>query len=146
MTTPILQMSTATVTAILASNFDPASLSNRLADVGVRLPADFEDFYGHAVRILYHSQPLRQRLSTMLDRMHYERMVEVRSEDPELLKTWCHCANFVRCPDIGGILWAFARDSRPDVQGSLQQLIARIRVRAYQQEYSEGSAEDSDLS
>jgi hypothetical protein len=125
-------MSTATATAVLASNFDPASLSNRLADAGIRLPADFEDFYSHAVDLLYQSLPLRQRLSTILDRLHYHRLVEVRAEDPELLKTWCQCANFSRCPDIGGILWAFARDPRPEVQRSLQQLIARIRVRALQ--------------
>ncbi len=144
MTTPLLQMSTAMVTAILASNFDPASLSNRLADAGVRLPADFDDFYNHAVRAVYQSQPLRQRLSTMLDRMHYDRLVEVRNEEPELLKTWCHCANFSRCPDIGGILWAFARDSRPEVQESLQRLIARIQVRAHQEQYSQEWGEESE--
>ena len=132
MPTPISQMSTATVTAVLAANFDPQSMSNRLADAGVRLPADVDDFYRHAVRWVQHSLPLRQRLSTMLDRMHFDRLVEVSEEDPDLLKTWCQCANFGRCPDIGGILWAFARDPRPEVQLSLQNLISRIRIRAHQ--------------
>ena len=70
--------------------------------------------------------PLARSLTAFLDRMHAERIQEVRESELELLRTWAVAADWTRCRDFGGVLWAFARDERPEVRAATRVLIQRL--------------------
>lgn len=114
------------VTALLAANFDAASLANRLADHGVRANADCSRLFSYAQCSLRAQPRLARSLSAFLDRMHAERITEVQGSELELLKTWAVAADWTRCRDFGGVLWAFARDDRPEVRAATRVLVQRL--------------------
>jgi len=126
MTQTLSEMPDELVTALLAANFDAASLANRLADSGVRADADCAHLFQHAQCILRAQPAFARSLSGFLDRMHRARVDEVRSSELDLLKTWAAAADWQRCRDFGGVLWGFARDPRPDVRAATRVLVQRL--------------------
>lgn len=114
------------VTALLASNFDAASLANRMADAGLRANADCPRLFQYAQSALRAQPRWAASISRFLDRMHRARVAEVRQSELELLKTWAAAADWRRCRDFGGVLWAFARDPRPEVRMATRVLLQRL--------------------
>lgn len=112
--------------AILSANFDAPSLANRLADGGMDADAECPHLVRHASQLVRRNQRFDRRLSSFLDRMHASRMVEVEDSEVELLQAWASAADFQRCSDFGGVLWAMARDSRPEVRAGTRVLLQRV--------------------
>lgn len=126
MTQTLARMPDELVTAVLAANFDAASLANRLADGGIRADAGCAHLYARASQALRKSQSFDHRITYFLDRMHCWRMLEVMETEPELLRKWACAADWKQCPDFGGMLWALARDDRPEVRGLTRVLVQRL--------------------
>lgn len=114
------------LTAVLAANFDPASLANRAADAGLRLDAQCPQLIARVQRELRRRPALDRRLTGYLDRVHASRLAEVREADLDLLRTWAAAADWQRCRDFGGVLWAYCRDERPEVRAATRVLIRRL--------------------
>ena len=116
----LVQMTCAVKDALLSANFDESALLNRLSDCGAS--ACVERFgYGrdaHSItHMLIHRSPQVARyFERFLDRMHSRKRAEVSATESQLIMTWCRQANWRALSDLGGVLWALARDPRAEVQ------------------------------
>ena len=126
MALPLSEMPEELITALLAANFDAASLANRLADAGLRVNAQCPRLFPFAQRAVRTQPRLERSLTASLNRMHAERIQEVRESELELLRTWAVTADWTRCRDFGGVLWALAQDERPEVRAATRVLILRL--------------------
>ncbi len=130
MAVPLKHMSDEVVQAILAANFDPAALNNRLVDAG-QVPKEGPVAFSQAKSLVRSSLDFRARLTGLLDRLHFDRIRDLFDEDEDLLLCFCTLADFRRCKDLGGVIWALARDGRPPVKAALEILLGRVHRQAY---------------
>jgi len=122
----LAQMPTELAIAVLSTNFDSASLANRLSEVGVHASAECRHLVRHAHRALTCDSRLDSRLTGLLDRLSTERIQEVAGHDVDVIETWAAAADWESCPDFGRVLWAFARDPRAEVRASCRVLVWRM--------------------
>lgn len=129
--------------AVLAANFDPRELHNRLADLGlawqVRLPSgagadlagDEDEVYAAAHRLIHRVPELGRHLARLLDERWEGHRARLAESEPEWAWTWLEETCRRPGPDLGGVLWAFARDQRPEVRRALRWGLVRLARRSF---------------
>ncbi len=130
---PLAQMPCSVKDALLAANFDEASLLNRLTDCGCFATSDC-DAHTLAHALIHRETQVAVHLENFLDRMHARHVAEVSETETELLATYCRKADWRSSENLGGVLWALARDPRAKVQRSFRILIQRISRSAFRPE------------
>lgn len=128
--------------AILVATFDPASLLNRLVDAGcpiADLSADRPaEVYQSAGCWIQRDPWVERQFERFLDFLWRARMQEVAATDTEVLMTWCRTAELSCQHDMGGLIWALARDSRVELRKGLQLLFERLLKGALEQARMQG--------
>lgn len=118
------------VDMVLTTNFDAPELCNRLADAGQVIPEDAhrnsEEVFRQVHRLLHRNRAFCSYLERYLDRLCACWLDEFAAGEPQAIAYWCNQCRIDQCTELGPMIWALARDSRPQVQGALTALLHRV--------------------
>jgi len=112
--------------SLLAANFGQRSLANRLQSHGYPGNACCQT-ETMAADALVHDPHFRRSVEWQLTLSHRDLCETVAAADLDLLRTYLLRGDYRKHPNLGGLLWALAVDSRSQVRASLGAFLERIQ-------------------